>query len=127
MKECNLCGKCCRKYSNGGLTVTADEIESWEIFKPEIADYVVDGKIWISPETGKPIEICPWLRKLDGQNVFVCEIYLDRPDDCKYYPVTIEQMIQDECEMLESKDLLNPKQAQKTLDKLMADSRPSVE
>ena len=127
MKECNLCGKCCRKYSNGGLTVTAEEIKSWEIFKPEIADYVVDGKIWISPETGKPIELCPWLRKLDGQNVFVCDIYLDRPDDCKYYPVTIEQMIQDECEMLDNKDLLNPKQAQKTLDKLMADSRPPVE
>jgi len=127
VKECNLCGKCCRKYSNGGLTVTAEEIKSWEIFKPEIADYVVDGKIWISPETGKPIELCPWLRKLDGQNVFVCDIYLDRPDDCKYYPVTIEQMIQDECEMLDNKDLLNPKQAQKTLDKLMADSRPPVE
>ena len=36
-------------------------------------------------------------------------------------------MVKDECEMLEKKDLLNPKQAQKALDKLMADSRPAFE
>ena len=27
-----------------------------------------------------------------------CDIYYDRPDECKYYPVTIEQMINDECD-----------------------------
>jgi len=41
--------------------------------------------------------------------------------------VTIEQMIADDCEMLEVKDLRNPKQAQKDLDKLMVDSRPPLE
>jgi hypothetical protein len=35
-------------------------------------------------------------------------------------------MIADECEMLEVKDLTNPKQAQKSLDKIMVDSRPGV-
>jgi len=36
-------------------------------------------------------------------------------------------MINDECEMLEAKDLAKPKQAQKTLNKLMVDSRPPFE
>ncbi len=78
----------------------------------------------MDPGTGKQIELCPWLRKTPNQNKYTCDIYHDRPDDCKYYPVTIEQMVTDECEMLEPQDLPNSKQAQKTLDKLMADSRP---
>ena len=127
MKECNQCGKCCTKYSNGGLSAEINEIEFWDNFKPDIYRYVSDGKIWMDPNTGKQLDVCPWLRKLPDQNKFTCDIYFNRPDDCKYYPVTINQMIIDECEMLEAKDLLNPKQAQITLDKLMEDSRPAFE
>jgi hypothetical protein len=35
-------------------------------------------------------------------------------------------MIRDKCEMLEPRDLVHPKQAQRALDYLMADSRPPV-
>ena len=127
MKECNQCGKCCENYSDGGLSATQDEIEFWEIFRPHIYDFVSEGKIWIDPNTGKQIKRCPWLRQLPNQGKYVCDIYYDRPDDCKHYPVTIEQMVKDDCEMLEVRDLANPKQAQSVLDKLMADSRPSAE
>ena len=126
MKECNQCGKCCTKYSNGGLSATEDEIQFWDIFKPEIYNYVSNGNIWMEPRTGKQLELCPWLRKHPNHEIYTCDIYFDRPDDCKYYPVTVEQMIEDECEMIEERDLVNPKQAQKNLDKLMMDSRPSV-
>jgi Fe-S-cluster containining protein len=127
MKECNQCGKCCTKYGNGGLSVTDSEIELWDIFKPDIYNYVRNGKIWMDPDTGQQLEVCPWLRKTPNQEIYTCDIYYDRPDDCKHYPVTIEQMLNDECEMLEKKDLSNPKQAQKKLNKLMADSRPPYE
>ena len=80
----------------------------------------------MNPENGKQIALCPWLRKIPDQEKYTCDIYYDRPDDCKYYPVTIEQMVNDECEMLEVQDLAKPKQAQKVLDKLMAESRPPV-
>ena len=126
MKECNQCGKCCINYSNGGLSASADEIEWWENSRPEIARYVINGKIWMDPDTGNQLELCPWLRKNSNQNIYTCEIYFDRPDDCKYYPVTIEDMIKDECEMLESKDLEDPDKAQRILDKIMADSRPPI-
>lgn len=81
----------------------------------------------MSPDTGTQLERCPWLRTEPGTNKYTCDIYYDRPDDCKHYPVTIEQMIIDECEMLEARDLTKLEQAQKMLDKLMADSRPPVE
>jgi Fe-S-cluster containining protein len=126
VKDCNQCGKCCTLYGNGGLSVTDTEIDGWETYRPEIAEYVSGGKIWISPVTGKQMLRCPWLRKLPRQNKYVCRIYFDRPDDCKYYPVTIEQMINDDCEMLEKRDLVDTKRAQSTLDYLMADSRPPV-
>jgi Fe-S-cluster containining protein len=126
VKDCNQCGKCCKLYGDGGLSASMSEIERWESYRPDIIDYVSGGKIWISPVTGKQMVRCPWLRKLPKQNKYICRIYYDRPDDCKYYPVKIDQMVRDECEMLQPRDLANPKQAQRTLDNLMADSRPPV-
>lgn len=78
----------------------------------------------MSPKTGEQLTLCPWLKKLPNQNKYTCDIYFDRPDDCRYYPVSIADMVKDECEMLEAQDLARPTQAQVTLDKLMADSRP---
>ena len=127
MKECNQCGKCCTKYSDGGLSASASEIELWDEFNPDIYSFVSEGKIWMDPDTGKQLALCPWLRKSPNQEKYTCDIYFDRPDDCKYYPVTIDQMVNDDCEMLEVRDLANPKQAQKVLDRLMIDSRPPVE
>jgi len=123
MKECNQCGKCCIKYSNGGLTVSVAQLDYWENYRPDIFRYVNEGNIWIDPDTGEQIELCPWLKKASGQNKYTCDIYYDRPDDCRYYPSTIDEMVIDECEMLEEKDQSNPKQARKALDKIMKDSR----
>lgn len=131
MKACNQCGKCCLKYSEGGLSATSDEIDFWEAHRPDIYKYVKDGEIWMDPKTGKPLDACPWLSVVPntaGSKIkYQCDIYDDRPDDCKYYPVTVSEMIIDECEMLEPKDLVNLKQAQKKLDLLMIDSRPPME
>lgn len=127
VKDCNQCGKCCTNYGGSGLSASASEIDWWETYRPEIARYVSGGKIWISPVTGKQMEHCPWLQKLPNQDKYTCRIYNDRPDDCRYYPVDIDQMISDDCEMLESGDLTDPKKAQSTLDNLMADSRPPLQ
>lgn len=126
MKPCNQCGKCCINYSDGGLSATSSEIDYWDNFRPDIFSYVQKGNIWVSPETGKQLKRCPWLRQSDNQNIYTCAIYHDRPEDCQHYPVTIDQMVEDECEMLERRDLEKPHQAQKVLDVLMADSRPPL-
>jgi Fe-S-cluster containining protein len=129
VKACTQCGKCCTKYSDGGLSATREEIEMWELFRPDIAEYVRNGNIWMDPESGKQIDLCPFLRlespgQSSSKQIYTCDIYHDRPDDCRFYPVTIKQMLDDECEMIEIQDLTDPIKAQRTLDKLMEDSRP---
>jgi Fe-S-cluster containining protein len=124
MKECNSCGKCCIKYGDGGLSASESDVEMWELFRPDIYRYVRQGEIWFDPDNGKQLHSCPWLRKAPDSEKYSCDIYLDRPEDCRHYPSHIKEMINDDCEMLEVQDLKKTAQAQKKLDKLMADSRP---
>mgnify|MGYP000046214509 CR=1 FL=1 len=59
--------------------------------------------------------------------MYTCDIDYERTEDCSCYPVTVKQMINDECEMLQVGDLLNPHKAQKDLDQLLEDSRPAYD
>lgn len=128
MKDCNQCGKCCIKYSNAQLSAEDREIKAWDADRPDIHQYVKNGEIWFDPKTGEQLSLCPFLRKEDnkrsGRKIYSCSIYLHRPDDCRYYPTSIEEMIRDECEMIEPLDLKNIKRAQRALDRIMIDSRP---
>ena len=67
--------------------------------------------------------MCPWLEKAPDSERYSCQIYLDRPEDCKHYPVDITQMVKDDCEMLEPSDLRDHAKAQRKLDIIMSDSR----
>ena len=120
MKACNACGRCCVKYSNGRLSASREDIALWESFRPDIAKYVLSGEIWFDPSTEKLIELCPWLKKDSESARYLCDIYLDRPEDCRAYPATVSDMIKDDCEMLEASDLRDLKRAQKTLNAIMA-------
>ena len=129
MKNCNQCGKCCIKYGDGDIAATQEEIDIWEIFNPEIFEYVKNNQIWFDPQTGANLTRCPFLDvepNVDpsAQLKYTCSIYLDRPEDCRHYPSLIAEMIRDECEMIEVIDLGNHHKAQVKLDFLMRDSRP---
>jgi len=129
MKDCNQCGKCCIKYGDGALAATPEEIYLWELFNPDIFQYVKGDQIWFDPKTGVQLTRCPFLELMPKRsacepNKYTCSIYLDRPEDCRHYPSLIEEMIRDECEMIEAVDLNNPKHAQRKLDALMKGSRP---
>ncbi len=130
LKECNQCGKCCIKYGDGALSATKEEIDLWEIFNPEIFQYVTKDEIWFDPTSGSKLTRCPFLeiapkKTSHEKNKYTCSIYLSRPEDCRHYPSLIPEMIRDECEMIEVIDLENPKKAQIKLDILMQDSRPA--
>jgi Fe-S-cluster containining protein len=130
MKDCNQCGKCCIKYGGGDLAATQEEIDLWEIFNPEIFEYVKNDEIWFDPKSGVRLQRCPFLdiepkKNVRDSNKYTCSIYLDRPEDCRLYPSLIPEMIRDECEMIEVIDLNNAKKAQIALDYLMKGSRPS--
>lgn len=128
MKDCNQCGKCCIKYGGEDLNVTQAEIDDWELFNPEIFAYVKNSKVWFHPETGLALKQCPFLEiepqaKLGSSIKYTCSIYLNRPEDCRHYPSLISEMVRDECEMIETHDMENTKQAQIKLDVLMYESR----
>ncbi|MGF1703405.1 YkgJ family cysteine cluster protein [Photobacterium makurazakiensis] len=129
MKDCNQCGKCCIKYGGGDLAATKEEIDLWEAYNPYIFQFVKNNQIWFAPETGLKLKKCPFLETIPAREPlaptkYTCSIYLDRPEDCRHYPSLINEMIRDECEMIEIIDLENPKRAQRKLDFLMKDSRP---
>ena len=126
MRNCNSCGKCCETAGNGGLSANAKEIDYWETYRPDIARYVDAGRLWVDPDTGAYFPRCPWLRYAPDGNKASCDIYDDRPEDCRHYPVDIEQMVRHGCEMIEPKDLKDISRAQKKLDAIMIDSRPPV-
>lgn len=116
MQACNSCGKCCIKYSNGGLTASAGDLELWASLRPDIDRYVRDGKIWMDPTTGQQIELCPWLNKSPNSSVYTCDIYFDRPEDCRVYPARVSDMLADGCEMLDPSDERDLVSAQQTLE-----------
>lgn len=129
MKDCNQCGKCCIKYGGDSLFATADEISMWELFQPHIFQYVKNGEIWFSPDTGQQLNRCPFLEEESDKDKlkYSCSIYQDRPEDCRHYPTKISEMVRDECEMIEVKDLVDTKKAQSQLDELMKESRPKIQ
>lgn len=123
IKACNSCGKCCIKYGGGGLSASRAERERWDLLRPDISRFVSGDTLWADPETGAVFAQCPFLRVDTTNGRYLCDIYFDRPDDCKFYPSTIEEMVRDGCEMIEPADLKNPKRARQELDRLMSDSR----
>ncbi len=111
MRPCTQCGKCCIKYSDGSGLGSATELdmEVWGIFRPEVLNYLGGlADMWISPVTGNEMDRCPWLRKLPLKEKYKCRIHDVRPETCQDYPIDIEQMFEDDCEMLEAGDLDKP-------------------
>ena len=98
----------------------------WQAFRPDVARFVQNGKLWIHPETGAQLTRCPWLRQSDATQSYSCAIYEFRPQDCRTYPASISEMANDGCEMLEPHDLRDTARAQRRLDLLLSDQRPAL-
>ncbi len=111
MQACTQCGKCCIKYGDGGLrSATAQDIFRWMLLAPEILEYAPWPlfDLWISPVTHEEFSRCPWLRKYPKRDRYYCRINDIKPMCCLGYPVSVDQMIRDGCEMLEPGDLDKP-------------------
>lgn len=118
MKACNACGKCCIKYGNGQLSASEEDLSLWDSLRPEIAAYTKKGDIWFDPNTGAKLNFCPWLKPVEGSSAYHCDIYYDRPEDCRIYPATVADMVKDDCEMIEAGDLKDLKNAEITLSQI---------
>lgn len=107
MQPCNFCGKCCKHGEGSGLgSATTNDIKLWKRERPDILNYAPPPlyDLWVSPITGEETRRCPWLRKLPKKDKFICRIQQVKPEVCHNYPVNVQQMIEDGCEMLEPQD-----------------------
>jgi uncharacterized protein len=106
VRPCNGCGKCCEKYGHS-LQANQRDVDRWRSDRPDILRYMdpLLGDLWLNPQTGEEVQRCPWLRKMPREQRFKCRIYELRPDVCRDYPVNVQQMIDDGCEMLEPEDI----------------------
>jgi Fe-S-cluster containining protein len=99
--KCKQCGNCCLNLSGAfDVCATEEDIRLWE--ENDRADILawVDAihigedhfvyDIWINPRTGDDVVRCPWLRKLPGQNKYICRIQDMKPEHCREYPLSRE-------------------------------------
>jgi Fe-S-cluster containining protein len=97
---CTNCGKCCTNPAYmGTLTATEQDVRRWRREgRQDILRFVeVLGRagkslpggdfadLWIDQETGMERERCPFVRKVRGQNRYLCTIYETRPQVCRDY------------------------------------------
>ena len=110
MKRCNGCGKCCVYGGNGRLgPIDQQQIDVWAQQKPELLAYTRhndDGSysVWIDPETDDYYPTCPWLIEGDERYQYHCAIQAVKPQACLNYPMSVLQMLRDDCEMWEESD-----------------------
>ena len=92
---CRQCGRCCRQldYRDG---CSIEDFRRWqELGRSDILRWVgttkEDGKvvacrIWMIPGTNRFSDHCPWLKRGDRPDRYVCTIHDQRPTICRQYP-----------------------------------------
>lgn len=113
MKPCNGCGKCCSYGGKGNLgPIEQSQIDIWSKTKPELLQHTrkeTDGtyRVWINPATGDFYEQCPWLIAGDARYKYHCAIQDIKPKACTNYPMSVLQMLRDDCEIWDESDKTN--------------------
>jgi Fe-S-cluster containining protein len=92
---CTNCGKCCTHPGYmGTLSATGDDVKRW---RREGRDdilrfaYVLGppsnphADLWVDEQTENEQDRCPFVRKVRGQNRYLCRIYETRPQVCRDY------------------------------------------
>lgn len=107
-KLCTGCGICCEMYGHN-LYATKEDIARWRQKAPWLLEYVLAldelNDLWRNPITGDEMERCPWVGQAGGKRI--CRIHHLKPDICRGYPYSVEQMRDDACEIL---PLLRPEE-----------------
>lgn len=102
---CNGCGKCCLDSSYMlNLPATLSDIRRWrkegreDIL--EYVDFLGEGVYDLWVKEGKSLPRCPFVRKDRNKPTYHCTIHETRPQACRGYPVTAEQMVKLGCEIV---------------------------
>jgi Fe-S-cluster containining protein len=92
---CTNCGKCCTNTNfMGSLQATGTDVKRWRcegrddilrfasVIGPPDNPY---ADLWCDAETGIERPRCPFVRKVRGQNRYLCTVYETRPQVCRDY------------------------------------------
>lgn len=83
---CRCCGRCCEAFG-GHLNASRADLERWRRLGRDdlLARVSSIGWIWMSPESGKLEDRCPFLVRT-GPETALCSIQDVKPDMCRDYP-----------------------------------------
>ncbi|HET6418890.1 MAG TPA: hypothetical protein VFG19_01960 [Geobacteraceae bacterium] len=86
-RQCLRCGRCCKDLWDAyDFTASGRDILLWSLHGRwdiiERIDWTV-WHCWLSPETGKKEDTCPWLRKNRHGSAFSCGIDEVKPRHCR--------------------------------------------
>ncbi len=93
--DCLQCGRCCRSldYRDG---CSLEDYRRWQrLGRTDILRWVgvinecgqaVACRIWMVPGTNRFADACPWLKRGDRPDRYVCTIHDVRPSICRQYP-----------------------------------------
>ena len=106
---CTRCGKCCLPESGymDTLSATTADMRRWRREKrADILAYADDfgrtsggADLWFKPD-GRECSRCPFVRRERGRQTYRCGIYETRPEVCRDYPISYEQMELIGCEII---------------------------
>lgn len=94
--HCRQCGHCCLNLHDAIATCAAEaDVRRWKAAgRNDILawiDPIAVGNecvydLWVNPKTGEDVRRCPWLRKVTGQDRYLCRIHEFKPEHCREYP-----------------------------------------
>lgn len=92
--KCKPCGRCCLIPHLYNFTPLRENIENWiSRNRFDILKYIdiKDGKYsaWVNPQTKKKLKKCPWLKKCEQTDKFLCKIHDAMPNHCSEFPHVI--------------------------------------
>jgi Fe-S-cluster containining protein len=107
---CTNCGKCCTNPDfMRSLDATGDDVKRWRREgRQDILRFASvlgppdnpSADLWVDDRTGIERNRCPFVRKVRGQNRYLCTIYETRPQVCRDYepwaPGSICEVVDDE-------------------------------
>jgi uncharacterized protein len=102
---CTRCGRCCLKPDYiATLTASPGDVRRWRREgRHDILAYAeVIGSgadLWIRPD-GSECTRCPFLRKDRNAVTYRCRIHATKPQPCRDYPASYDQMVEDGCEIV---------------------------
>jgi len=99
--DCKQCGLCCKLRGAYQNHATDEDFQRWELEgRTDILEFVAVNDlgsdmngvprrlfdVWVKPGTEEYLDSCPFLKKVDAQEKYICTIHSTKPWHCSSFP-----------------------------------------